>query len=116
VLKELAQHTFHSFPAVNTLFNGLAESPRLQHGGLESTSRCRWAAARPCKAVWPSCGLRRPGCPICEGYGLSETSPSASCNAVTATQYTGTIGVPLPSTYMKLLDDDGHEVRARSAG
>jgi long-chain acyl-CoA synthetase len=42
--------------------------------------------------------LEKTGCPICEGYGLSETSPSASCNPVTSTEYTGTIGLPLPST------------------
>jgi long-chain acyl-CoA synthetase len=54
--------------------------------------------------------FEKTGCPICEGYGLSETSPSASCNPVTAKAYTGTIGVPLPGTYMKLLDDDGNEV------
>ena len=54
--------------------------------------------------------LEKTGCPICEGYGLSETSPSASCNPTTSTEYTGTIGVPLPSTSMKLLDDEGREV------
>ena len=54
--------------------------------------------------------LERTGCPICEGYGLSETSPSASCNPVTNTAYTGTIGVPLPSTDMKCVDDEGREV------
>ena len=54
--------------------------------------------------------LEKTGCPICEGYGLSETSPSASCNPVTAKEFTGTIGVPIPSTYMKLLDDEGNEV------
>jgi long-chain acyl-CoA synthetase len=50
------------------------------------------------------------GCPICEGYGLSETSPSASCNPVTATEYTGTIGVPIPGTRMKIIDDAGADV------
>jgi long-chain acyl-CoA synthetase len=55
-------------------------------------------------------------CPICEGYGLSETSPSASCNVVTDTAYTGTIGIPLPSTYMKLLDDDGNETPPGQSG
>jgi long-chain acyl-CoA synthetase len=54
--------------------------------------------------------LARTGCPICEGYGLSETSPSASCNPVTIGAFTGTIGVPLPGTRMKCIDDDGNEV------
>jgi long-chain acyl-CoA synthetase len=65
--------------------------------------------------------LEKTGCPICEGYGLSETSPSATCNPVDSTAYSGTIGLPMPSTDLKLLDDDGHEVpmgtpaRSRSA-
>jgi long-chain acyl-CoA synthetase len=45
-------------------------------------------------ALW----LEKTGCPICEGYGLSETSPSATCNPVDSTAYTGTIGLPLPNT------------------
>jgi long-chain acyl-CoA synthetase len=54
--------------------------------------------------------LEKTGCPICEGYGLSETSPSVSCNPTTSKAYTGTIGVPLPSTFMTLLDDAGQPV------
>jgi long-chain acyl-CoA synthetase len=60
--------------------------------------------------------LAKTGCPICEGYGLSETSPSVSCNPTTSTEYTGTIGIPLPNTYMKLLDDEGSEVPPGQAG
>src|SRR5665811_1804653 len=60
--------------------------------------------------------LEKTGCPICEGYGLSETSPSASCNPTTSTEFTGTIGVPLPSTYMKLVDDEGNDVPLGQAG
>ena len=54
--------------------------------------------------------LEKTGCPICEGYGLSETSPSASCNPTNSKVFTGTIGVPIPGTWFKLLDDDGNEV------
>src|SRR3954471_22668102 len=54
--------------------------------------------------------LERTGCPICEGYGLSETSPAASCNPVDATAYSGTIGMPMPDTDIALLDDEGNEV------
>jgi long-chain acyl-CoA synthetase len=54
--------------------------------------------------------LEKTGCPIVEGYGLSETSPSASCNPVDSTAYSGNIGLPMPNTEMKLLDDDGNEV------
>ena len=109
VLKELAKHKVNSFPAVNTLFNGLANHPDFNTvdwsqlkislgGGMAVTS----AVAK----LW----LEKTGCPIVEGYGLSETSPSASCNPTDSKAFTGTIGVPIPGTYFKLLDDDGNEV------
>jgi len=109
VLKELSKHTFHSFPAVNTLFNGLANHPdfgKVNWSNLKVSVGGGMAVTSAVAALW----LEKTGCPICEGYGLSETSPSASCNPTTSTQFTGTIGVPLPSTYMKLLNDEGHEV------
>ncbi len=109
VLKELSKHRFHSFPAVNTLFNGLANHPDFQTVDwthLKVSVGGGMAVQGAVAKLW----LEKTGCPICEGYGLSETSPSASCNPVTAKEFTGTIGVPLPSTYMKLLDEDGHEV------
>jgi len=109
VLKELSKHTFHSFPAVNTLFNGLANHPdfgKVDWSNLKVSVGGGMAVTSAVAALW----LEKTGCPICEGYGLSETSPSASCNPTTRTQFTGTIGVPLPSTFMKLLDDEGKEV------
>jgi len=109
VLKELSRHTFHSFPAVNTLFNGLANHPAfgtVDWSNLKISVGGGMAVQGAVAKLW----LDKTGCPICEGYGLSETSPSASCNPVTSTAYTGTIGVPLPSTTMKCLDDDGNEV------
>jgi len=60
--------------------------------------------------------LQKTGCPICEGYGLSETSPAVSCNPVDATAYSGTIGMPMPDTDIALLDDDGNEVAAGARG
>ncbi|MBC7718210.1 MAG: long-chain-fatty-acid--CoA ligase [Chitinophagaceae bacterium] len=109
VLKELAKHRVNSFPAVNTLFNGLANHPDIGTvdwsqlkislgGGMAVTS----AVAK----LW----LEKTGCSICEGYGLSETSPSASCNPTNSKAFTGTIGVPIPGTWFKLLDDDGNDV------
>ncbi|RQO82767.1 long-chain-fatty-acid--CoA ligase [Acidovorax sp. FJL06] len=109
VLKELSKHRFHSFPAVNTLFNGLANHPdfnTVDWKSLKVSVGGGMAVQGAVAKLW----LEKTGCPICEGYGLSETSPSASCNPVTATEYTGTIGVPIPGTYMKLLDDEGREV------
>jgi long-chain acyl-CoA synthetase len=60
--------------------------------------------------------LDKTGCPIVEGYGLSETSPVASCNPTDSTTYTGSIGLPLPSTELCLLDDEGREVASGASG
>jgi long-chain acyl-CoA synthetase len=109
VLKELSRHKFHSFPAVNTLFNGLANHPdfdKVDWSNLKVSVGGGMAVQGAVAKLW----LQKTGCPICEGYGLSETSPSASCNPVTSTEFTGTIGVPLPSTSMKCIDDDGSDV------
>ncbi|HZY15183.1 MAG TPA: long-chain-fatty-acid--CoA ligase [Ramlibacter sp.] len=115
VLKELSKHKFHSFPAVNTLFNGLANHPdfgTVDWSNLKVSVGGGMAVQGAVADLW----LRKTGCPICEGYGLSETSPSASCNPVTSTAYTGTIGVPLPSTFMKCIDDNGIEVPVGERG
>nr|WP_315191244.1 long-chain-fatty-acid--CoA ligase [uncultured Albidiferax sp.] len=109
VLKELSQHRIHSLPAVNTLFNGLANHPdfkTVDWSHLKVSIGGGMAVQAAVAKLW----LEKTGCPICEGYGLSETSPTASCNPPTRTDYTGTIGVPLSSTYFKLLDDAGTEV------
>ncbi|HSI54127.1 MAG TPA: long-chain-fatty-acid--CoA ligase [Ramlibacter sp.] len=109
VLKTLSKETFHSFPAVNTLFNGLANHPdfnTVNWKNLKVSLGGGMAVQGAVAKLW----LEKTGCPICEGYGLSETSPSASCNPTTSTEFTGTIGLPLPGTWFKLLDDDGNEV------
>ena len=109
VLKDLSKQRFHSFPAVNTLFNGLANHPdfnTVDWSHLKVSVGGGMAVQSAVAKLW----LEKTGCPICEGYGLSETSPTASCNPVTSREFTGSIGVPLPSTFMKLLDDEGHEV------
>ena len=115
VLKELSKHTIHSFPAVNTLFNGLANHPdfdSVDWSHLKVSLGGGTAVQSAVAKLW----FEKTGCPICEGYGLSETSPSASCNPVTATEYSGTIGVPIPGTYMKLIDDEGAEVPIGQTG
>ncbi|MFN3569479.1 MAG: long-chain-fatty-acid--CoA ligase [Polaromonas sp.] len=109
VLKELSKHKIHSFPAVNTLFNGLANHPdfnSVDWSHLKVSLGGGMAVTGSVAKLW----LEKTGCPICEGYGLSETSPSASCNPTNSKAFTGTIGVPIPGTYFKLLDDDGNEV------
>jgi len=115
VLKELSKHTIHSFPAVNTLFNGLANHPdfnTVNWKNLKVSVGGGMAVQAAVAKLW----LEKTGCPICEGYGLSETSPSATCNPTNSTAYTGTIGLPLPSTWLKLLDDEGNEVPAGERG
>ena len=109
VLKELAKHQVHSFPAVNTLFNGLANHAdfnTVDWSHLKISLGGGTAVQAGVAKLW----LEKTGCPICEGYGLSETSPSASCNPTNSKNFTGTIGVPIPGTWFKLLDDDGVEV------
>jgi long-chain acyl-CoA synthetase len=115
VFKELSRHTFHSFPAVSTLFNGMANHPgfnTVNWSNLKVSIGGGMAVQGSVAKLW----LEKTGCPICEGYGLSETSPSASCNPTTNTEFTGTIGVPLPSTYMKILDDEGKAVPVGERG
>jgi len=115
VLKELSKHKVHSFPAVNTLFNGLANHPdfnTVDWSHLKISLGGGMAVQSAVAKLW----LQKTGCPICEGYGLSETSPSASCNPTNSKTFTGTIGVPIPGTWFKLLDDDGQEVAPGQPG
>jgi long-chain acyl-CoA synthetase len=109
VLKALSKHSVHIFPAVNTLFKGLANHPdfnTVDWSHLKVSLGGGMAVQSAVAKLW----LEKTGSPICEGYGLSETSPSASCNPTTSRHFTGTIGVPIPSTWFKLLDDEGREV------
>ena len=115
VLKELSQHRFHSFPAVNTLFNSLANHPdfgKVDWSHLKISVGGGMAVQQATAKLW----LEKTGCPICEGYGLSETSPSATCNPVDSTAYSGNIGLPMPGTELTLLDDEGHEVPMGTPG
>jgi long-chain acyl-CoA synthetase len=109
VFKELSQHRFHSFPAVNTLFMAMAnhaEFGTVDWSKLVISVGGGMAVQQATAKLW----LDKTGCPIVEGYGLSETSPSASCNPTDSTAYSGTIGLPMPLTELQLLDDDGNEV------
>ncbi|MDH4391357.1 MAG: long-chain-fatty-acid--CoA ligase [Aquabacterium sp.] len=115
MLKDLAAQPFHSLPAVNTLFNALANHPRFDKvdwSHLKISIGGGMAVTQGTARLW----LEKTGCPICEGYGLSETSPSATCNPVDGTAFSGTIGLPMPSTDLVLLDDDGREVAPGQPG
>jgi len=115
MFKELSKHRFNSLPAVNTLFLAMAN-----HADFDSVDWSHlvisvgggMAVQQGTAKLW----LERTGCPIVEGYGLSETSPVASCNPTDSSAYSGTIGMPLPSTEMCLLDDEGREVPPGATG
>lgn len=114
-VKELAKYQVNSFPAVNTLYNGLMHHPdfkKLDFSKLKISNGGGMAVQRPVADQWKAIT----GCFIAEGYGLSETSPTLTCNPATATEFTGTIGIPVPSTYISIRDDDGNEVPLGQAG
>lgn len=108
-IKELSKYKIDMFPAVNTLFNGLLHQPDLAKVDFSHLKVSMGGGMAVQKAVadrW----FQLTGSTICEGYGLSETSPVASANPVDGSGIPGTIGLPLPGTEIKILDDDGVEV------
>jgi long-chain acyl-CoA synthetase len=114
-VKELSKHTFHVFPAVNTLFNGLLnneEFKKLNFSRLILSAGGGMAVQQAVAERW----LKVTGCPIAEGYGLSETSPVATANRTDTDKFTGTIGLPIPSTEIAILDDDGNKLPPGQVG
>ncbi|WP_445218436.1 long-chain fatty acid--CoA ligase [Bradyrhizobium sp. Pa8] len=108
-VKELAKYQVNSFPAVNTLYNGLMHHPdfkKLDFSKLKISNGGGMAVQRPVAEQWKAVT----GCFIAEGYGLSETSPTLTCNPATTTEFSGSIGIPVPSTWISIRDDDGNEV------
>lgn len=115
VLKTLSTERFHSFPAVNTLFNALVHHPdfkTVDWSHLKISVGGGMAVQQATAKLW----LEKTGCPICEGYGLSETSPVAAANPVDTDTFTGAIGLPLPDTELRLLDDQGQDVEHGQPG
>jgi long-chain acyl-CoA synthetase len=109
VIKELGKHEFHMLPAVNTLYNALLNHPdfgKIDFKGLRAANGGGMAVQRAVAERF----VKLTGCPIIEGYGLSETSPVLTCNPAGSTEYTGTIGLPLPSTEISIRDEEGREV------
>ncbi|AME23051.1 MULTISPECIES: long-chain fatty acid--CoA ligase [Burkholderiaceae] len=108
-IKELKGFPINTFPAVNTLYNALLNNPefaKLDFSKLIAANGGGMAVQEAVAKRW----FEITGSPIIEGYGLSETSPCVTCNPVTATEYTGTIGLPFPSTEISIRDDDDREV------
>ena len=108
-VKELMKYQIHFFPAVNTLYNGLLHTPGFDKVDFSKLKVCNGGGMATQKAVaekW----LKVTGCPLSEGYGLSETSPTLTCNPADTDRFSGSIGIPVSSTYLSLRDDDGNEV------
>jgi long-chain acyl-CoA synthetase len=114
-IKELRNYRINVFPAVNTLYNGLLNNPdfaSLDFSGLLVCPGGGMAVQKPVADKW----LQVTGTPIVEGYGLSETSPVVAANRCDITGFTGTIGLPIPSTEIRILDEAGNEVPFGTAG
>ena len=112
---ELAKYRFNVLPGVNTLFNALAENPefqKLDFSSLRISNGGGMAVQQAVAEKW----LKLTGVPIVEGYGLSETSPVATCNPIMAREYNGTIGLPFPNTEIAILDDAGQPLPLGQAG
>jgi long-chain acyl-CoA synthetase len=115
MFKDLAKERFHSFPAVNTLFAAALNHPKFESVDW-SHLRLSVGGGMAVHSATAQDWLSKTGCPIVEGYGLSETSPSVSCNPVESTSYSGNIGLPIPSTEVALLNDEGAEVELGARG
>jgi long-chain acyl-CoA synthetase len=114
-VKELKNYKFNIFPGLNTLFNALLNNEdfrKLDFKPLMLTVGGGMAVQRAVADKWK----KLTGSTICEGYGLSETSPVATANRFDGTEFTGTIGLPLPSTEIAIRDEDGKDVALGEVG
>ena len=114
-VKELSKYEFHVFPGLNTLFNALLNNDdfqKLNFKPLLLSLGGGMAVQRPVADRWKELT----GCVISEGYGLSETSPVATANRFDADDFSGTIGLPLPSTYIDIRDEDGKSMPLGEVG
>ncbi len=114
-IKDLAKYRLNIFPAVNTLFNALAnnaEFAKLDFSGLLISNGGGMAVQEAVAKKW----LAVTGCPIVEGYGLSETSAGVTCNPTDSEAYTGTIGLPMSNVWIRILDDNGNELPLGESG
>ena len=106
-VKELSTIPFTAITGVNTLFNGLLNTPGFDKLDFSHLTLCLGGGTAVQRAVaerWKQVT----GCPLIEAYGLTETSPAACMNPPTLTEFNGSIGLPVPSTDACVMDDDGN--------
>jgi long-chain acyl-CoA synthetase len=114
-IEVLKKRPFHMLPAVNTLFNALLQHPMsksVDWSHLRVSQAGGMAASEGTAKHW----LEATGCPMVEGWGMSETCAIGTNNPVTNKEFTGTIGLPLPSVYIAIKDDDGHNQPVGQSG
>lgn len=114
-IKELKKYPFTFITGVNTLFNGMLNHPKfleVNFDQLKVSVGGGMAVQQSVAEKWEK--VTR--CPLVEGYGLSETSPVLSCNPIDGSHRNGTIGLPVSSTEMIVMDEDGKEVKTGQAG
>jgi len=114
-VKELQNNKFTFLTGVNTLFNALMNDPgfgKIDFSKTKGIVGGATAIQKPVAERWK----QLTGKGLVEGYGLTESSPVASCNLLNGTERIGTIGIPVSSTDMKLIDDDGNEAKQGEPG
>ena len=114
-IKTLGKTRWSAITGVNTLYNALLNHPdfkSLDFSRVKFSLAGGMAVQRAVAERWK----KATGIPLIEGYGLTETSPVVTANPLDIKDYTGSIGMPLPSTDVTLRDDDGHEVPAGEPG
>jgi long-chain acyl-CoA synthetase len=105
-VKELSKERFTAITGVNTLFNGLLNTPGfadLDFSALHLSLGGGMAVQRSVAERWK----KTTGITLAEAYGLTETSPAACINPLDLKEYNGSIGLPIPSTYVQIWTDDG---------
>ena len=114
-VEEMARHRFTAFTGVNTLFNALLNNARfakLDFSALRMSLGGGMAVQQAVAERWK----KVTGVPLIEAYGLTESSPAATMNPLDLPDYNGSIGLPIPSTYIALRDDAGRDVALGERG
>lgn len=114
-IKTLKKVPYTVFTGVNTLYNALMNHPEFSQLNFQKL-KLSVAGGMALQKIVAERWRKLTHSPLVEGYGLTETSPVACCNPIDDTDRVGTIGLPLPSTNIKLVDDEGQETKAGESG